>query len=149
MRFKFLLGFLVICGTFSLGIANQNSKIIYANQQAEGRQSPPQKAVSKKLNLAEKNPVAALLCKGIRAFTGTIAKIIALIMLIGLAVNLFSATTYNPVNPVTVVSLIVGITVLFTADTIIGKIFGDAGMGGQTSCDCKYGISTPECDESI
>jgi type IV secretory pathway VirB2 component (pilin) len=102
--------------------------------------------VNKKLNLAENNPVAALLCKAIRAFTGTISKIIAVILLIGLGVTLLQSTAMNPINPVTIVSFIIGIGIFFSSEYLVGKLMGDAGYGGDKNraCDCKYGISN--CD---
>ena len=115
----------------------------------QGKPDTKQPANSR-LNLAEKNPVAALLCKAIRAFTGTIAKVIALLMIIGLAINLFAATTYNPVSPVTVISLVIGAGILFSADLVVGRIIGDAAKGSKESaCDCKYGIDDESCNETI
>ena len=114
------------------------------NEIKVAEQSTNQGVKSKRLLLAENNPVAALLCKAIRAFTGTVAKVIALLMLIGLAINLFAATTYNPVSPVTIVSLIIGATILFSADSVIGLIIGDAAQGREAACDCKYGIANCE-----
>jgi type IV secretory pathway VirB2 component (pilin) len=111
-------------------------------QELDAKNSQGQATTNKRLKLAENNPIAALLCKMIRAFTGTIAKIIAVLMIIGLGVNLFSANAINPVSPVTIVSVILGVGMLFSADYVVGKIMGDAGMGGtSSSCDCKYGIT--------
>ena len=113
-------------------------------------QNDKQPTSNSRLNLAERNPVAALLCKAIRAFTGTVAKVIALLMVIGLAINLFAATTYNPVNPVTVISLVIGAGILFSADAVVGKIIGEAAKGSKESaCDCKYGIDSSSCNETI
>jgi type IV secretory pathway VirB2 component (pilin) len=120
------------------------------SEPAPSNNNAPQKApevkaaqseVSKRLKLAENNPVAGLLCKAIKAFTGTIAKVIAVLMVIGLALNLFAANTMNPVSPVTIVSVIIAVGMLFSADYIVGKVIGDAGKGGASSCDCKYGVS--------
>lgn len=104
-----------------------------------------------KLSLAENNPVAALMCKAIRGFTGTIAKIIAIFMVIGLGIAMLAATPQNPVTPVTVVSVVIGVGILFSAETLIGLLTGEAGEGGgdyKKSCDCKYGLET-DCENSI
>jgi type IV secretory pathway VirB2 component (pilin) len=104
-----------------------------------------------KLILAENNPVAALMCKAIRGFTGTIAKIIAVFMTIGLGVSLLGHTPQNPVTPVTVVSVLIGVGILFSAETLIGLLTGEAGEGGgdyKRSCNCKYGLET-DCENSI
>ena len=104
-----------------------------------------------RLKLAENNPVAALMCKAIRGFTGTIAKIIAVLMVIGLGIALLAATPQSPVTPVTIVSVVVGVGLLFSAETMIGLLTGEAGEGGgdyKKSCDCKYGLES-QCEDSI
>ena len=109
------------------------------------------KTVNKKLQLAENNPIAAMLCKIIRAFTGTIAKVLALFLIIGLGITIFMATSVNPVSPVTLVGFVLGIGLLFSAEFIVGRLMGDAGQGGgnyKKSCDCKYGLED-DCEEFL
>lgn len=107
--------------------------------------------LSTKLNLAENNPVAALLCKGIRAFTGTVAKIIAVLMLIGLGISLLSATQISPVTPVTFMAVIIAVSILFSSEYLVGRLMGDSGKGGvdgMKACDCKYGLDQEYCKPS-
>lgn len=151
-----MLVFLLFKALLCTGVYSASHAAIELSETPDASQSggsaPPsgnpasKPTVNKKLNLAENNPVAALLCKGIRAFTGTISKIIGVILLIGLGINLLQATAMNPINPVTVVSFIIGIGIFFSAEFLIGKLMGDAGYGGDKNraCDCKYGISN--CD---
>lgn len=123
-----------------------------ARKDAEQSRSQPQQKASgavttnKKIKLAENNPIAGLLCKAIRAFTGTVSKIIAVILIMGLGVVLLQATPTSPVSPVTIVSFIIGIGIFFSAEFMIGKLMGDAGYGGDAgkACDCKYGVGN--CD---
>lgn len=105
-----------------------------------------------RLKLAENNPVAALLCKAIRGFTGTLAKIIAILMVIGLGVALLAATPQSPVTPVTIVSVVIGVGILLSAETLIGILAGEAGEGGgdyKKSCDCKYGFDQTACKKGF
>jgi type IV secretory pathway VirB2 component (pilin) len=109
------------------------------------------KVQNKKLQFAENNPIAALLCKAIRAFTGTIAKIIAVFMILGLGITMLQATGTNPVSPVVIVSLVLGIGMLLSAEKLVGIFTGDSGYGGTgagLSCDCKYGLNG-ECEKSV
>jgi type IV secretory pathway VirB2 component (pilin) len=155
--FKILLTFAFLSGAFlsanSAVDLSGEPEVQTTQAQVNPQQQAGQKAVqpgkvSERLKLAENNPIAALICKMIRAFTGTIAKIIAILMVIGLAIALFAANTISPVTPVTIVSVIIGAGILFGADRTLGKIMGDAAMGGSASsaCDCKYGVS---CDTNI
>ena len=134
-------------GAVDLSESEPNNQVNQASNAPKTQESGAKAAqgeVSKRLKLSENNPIAALLCKIIRAFTGTIAKIIAVLMVIGLGMNLFAANAMNPVSPVTIVSVILGVGILFGADYVVGRIMGDAGTGSaSSSCDCKYGIS---CD---
>jgi type IV secretory pathway VirB2 component (pilin) len=146
---------LLVCGFIGFNFANaaiemggQETEETSQNKEVQSRAQPqsraPNTGISKKLNLAENNPIAALLCKVIRAFTGTIAKVLAVILIFGLGIMVLSATSVNPVSPVIVTSLLVGIGMLFSAEYLVGRITGDAGYGGSgkgKSCDCKHGIS--------
>jgi type IV secretory pathway VirB2 component (pilin) len=139
---------LTSCFFFSLNLAfgavelSEEQPTTQPQNNAKTIQKAATGELSSRISLAEKNPVAALLCKVIRAFTGTIAKIIAVLMVIGLAISLFAANIQHPVNPVTVVSVIIGVGLLFSADYVVGKIIGEAAKGGTASqaCDCKYGV---------
>ena len=121
-----------------------------SSKNAQSMDSRAQKTKNKKLNLAENNPIAAMLCKVIRAFTGTIAKVLAVFMILGLGVTMLSATPTSPVSPVTIVSVILGIGMLFSAETLVGRLMGDAGYGGDAgkTCDCKYGLQG-DCNSAL
>jgi type IV secretory pathway VirB2 component (pilin) len=104
-----------------------------------------------KLKFAENNPIASLLCKAIRAFTGTIAKVIAVFMILGLGITMLQATSTNPVSPVVIVSLILGIAILLSAEKLVGIFTGDSGYGGEgagLSCDCKHGLNG-DCEKAV
>ena len=119
--------------------------------QNNSRAPAPTTVQNKKLQFAENNPIASLLCKAIRAFTGTIAKVIAVIMILGLGITMLQATGSSPVSPVVVVSLILGIGMLLSAEKLVGIFTGDSGYGGTgagLSCDCKYGLNG-ECEKAL
>lgn len=151
--FKYILLFAFFANVLQAATVDfsENAKQQEETIQSESKSAKAGTTTNRKLNLAENNPIAALLCKALAAFTGTIAKIIAVIMIIGLALVLFSATNMQPITPVTLVSVILGIGILFSADYVIARLLGDAGQGGgslKKACDCKYGLEGA-CNEQI
>ena len=153
VSFTFLV--INVFGNVALAAVDVSDDTTQSTTTSNNKNLPPAetkpKEISKKLNLAENNPVAALLCKGIRAFTGTVAKIIAVLMLIGLGISLLSATQISPVTPVTFMAVIIAVAMLFSSEYLVGRLMGDSGKGGadgMKACDCKYGLDKEYCKPS-
>lgn len=93
---------------------------------------------NKKIILAEKNPIADILCKGLRAVSNTIAKAIMVFLMIVTGLGFL----LGKVSWGILIAILIGIGVIFGTEKIVGAMVGVGGEGGGTAkraCDCKFG----------